>query len=271
MFNLERKVAVITGGAGLLGKKHAEALLSCGAKVVLVDIEEARLEAAVEEIGDKHNKNIYTHVVDITSELQVRDLKNWLVSDFKRFDILINNAAINPAVSNTGAIKNSSRLENFDLDSWDLEMRVGLTGAFLCSKYLGSMMAEWKSGSIINVSSDLGIIGPNQEIYKEEGLHDRDQSVKPVTYSVIKSGLIGLTRYLATYWARSNVRCNAICPGGVFNNQPEDFVNRLSKLIPLGRMASLDDYKGAIVFLSSDESSYMTGSTLIVDGGRTCW
>ena len=148
---------------------------------------------------------------------------------------------------------------------------MGLTGAFLCSQVFGSYMAKQKNGVIINVSSDLGIIAPDQRLYRKEGLAGDAQPVKPVTYSVVKHAIIGLTKYLATYWAEDNVRVNAICPGGVYNDQKEEFLERIEKLIPLRRMAAEDEYKGIIVFLASDASTYMTGSTIVIDGGRTCW
>jgi NAD(P)-dependent dehydrogenase (short-subunit alcohol dehydrogenase family) len=148
---------------------------------------------------------------------------------------------------------------------------VGLTGSFLCSQVIGGEMARRGRGVIVNVASDLALIGPDQRLYRQPGLPDELQPVKPVTYSVVKSGLLGLTRYLATYWATSGVRVNAISPGGVYTDQPDDFVQRLSNLIPLGRMARMDEYAGAILFLCSDASSYMTGANLIVDGGRTAW
>jgi NAD(P)-dependent dehydrogenase (short-subunit alcohol dehydrogenase family) len=157
------------------------------------------------------------------------------------------------------------------LQQWVADIDVGLTGAFLCSKILGSEMANRGRGVIVNVASDLALIGPDQRIYRQVGLADHLQSAKPVSYSVVKSALIGLTRYLATYWADRGVRVNAISPGGVFDGQPEEFVAKLSELIPLGRMANLDEYQGAMLFLCSDASSYMTGSNLVIDGGRTCW
>jgi NAD(P)-dependent dehydrogenase (short-subunit alcohol dehydrogenase family) len=162
-------------------------------------------------------------------------------------------------------------LENFPLDVWNDDLRVGLTGAFLCSRVFGSEMAKRGKGVILNIASDLALISPDQRLYRQLGIPDDQQPVKPVTYSVVKTGLIGLTRYLATYWASSGVRVNAISPGGVFNNQPEIFLAELYQRIPLGRMANADEYQGSILFLCSDASSYMTGANLVVDGGRTCW
>ncbi len=164
-----------------------------------------------------------------------------------------------------------SRLEHFSLAQWEADLAVGLTGAFVCSQVLGGEMARRGAGVIVNVASDLALIAPDQRLYREPGLPEHAQPVKPVSYSVVKSGLLGLTRYLATYWADRGVRANALCPGGVYNGQPEEFVVRLSQLVPLGRMAHVDEYQGAILFLCSDASSYMTGAVLTIDGGRTCW
>ena len=148
---------------------------------------------------------------------------------------------------------------------------MGLSGAFICSKIIGPTMAERGSGVIINISSDLGLIAPDQRLYARAELPENKQPVKPVTYSIVKHGLIGLTRYLATYWAGRGVRANAICPGGVYAGQPEEFVRRVTALIPMGRMARADEYKAAIQFLCSDASAYMNGACLAMDGGRSCW
>ena len=189
---------------------------------------------------------------------------------FGRIDILINNAANNPNFSKKRKTQ-WTRLEKFPLDIWEKDLSVGLTGAFLCSQSFGSEMAKKGRGVILNIGSDLGIIGPDQRLYREKGVSEDKQPVKPVTYSVTKAGLIGLTRYLATYWADKGIRANLIAPGGVYVDQDPSFVKQLSKLIPLGRMAHQDEYKSAIAFLISDASSYMNGAVLSVDGGRTCW
>ena len=210
---------------------------------------------------------MYYHC-DITKEDQLVEVKNTVLEKYDTIDILINNAAIDPKVKNN-AMVNLSRLENFMVDQWNIEVAVGLTGAMLCSKIFGYEMAKRKSGVIINISSDLGIIAPDQRLYRDETLNEEQQAVKPVTYSVIKHGLIGLTKYLATYWANEGIRSNTLCPAGVYNNQPDEFVERISNLIPMKRMANKDEYKGAIAFLASDASAYMNGATIIIDGGRS--
>ena len=169
-------------------------------------------------------------------------------------------------------MESSSRLESFNMFDWDNQIKVGLTGALNCIKVFGTEMATSKrKGVILNIASDLSVIAPDQRIYKKDGIPDELQQVKPVTYSVIKSGLIGLTRYVSTYWSKQGVRCNALSPGGIYNNQSEEFVSRISNLIPLNRMANKDEYQGAIQFLCSDASSYMNGQNIVIDGGRSVW
>lgn len=270
VFDLTGRVAIITGGAGLLGQKHAEAIASRGGRPVLLDLLAADPEAISTRIAREHGVDALGCVVDITDPPQVHALLDRVLSRFGRVDILINNAANNPKVESALGAE-WSRMEHFPLDVWEADIAVGLTGAFLCSQIIGAQMARQARGVIVNVASDLAVIGPDQRLYRQEGLREEQQPVKPVSYSVVKTALIGLTRYLATYWAESGVRVNAISPGGVYNGQSEVFVHRLSSLIPLGRMARLDEYQGAILFLCSDASSYMTGSNLVVDGGRSCW
>ena len=269
-FDLSGRVAVITGGSGLLGREHAVALADCGALPVLLDINEAALASASEFVRMASGTTPLCLVCDITVEAQVEKALDQISQEAGTVAILINNAANNPKVEGAGA-KQWSRLENFPRSAWDLDLAVGLTGAFLCSRIFGAVMAENGSGVILNIASDLALIGPDQRIYRNDGLPDSAQPVKPVTYSVVKAGLVGLTRYLATYWAASGVRCNALCPGGVENNQAPKFVAKLTNLIPLGRMASRDEYRAAVAFLCSDASSYMTGAVIPMDGGRTVW
>ncbi|MBZ5580652.1 MAG: SDR family oxidoreductase [Acidobacteriia bacterium] len=273
LFDLMGRVAAITGGAGLLGRQHAEAIASHGGIPILVDI--AKADRAAAEIAERHGVPAAAIQTDITRPESVRALLAEILQRFGRLDVLINNAANNPKMENSSDV-NFSRLENFPLDQWHADIAVGLTGALLCSQVLGSYMAQafrdgGRRGVILNIASDLAVIAPDQRIYRQPGLPDHLQPAKPVTYSVVKSGLVGLTRYLATYWADSGVRVNAISPGGVFNGQPEAFVQKLTNLIPMGRMACLNEYQGAVLFLVSDASSYMTGHNLVIDGGRTAW
>lgn len=269
-FKLDGKVAIITGGAGLLGVRHGEAVAEAGGIPVLWDVREDTAQTRANQLADANSGKAMGMGVDITDEADIERGMKEVLDRFGRVDILINNAARNPKVDSSGGI-NTSRLENFPLNEWLGDINVGLTGAFLCSKVIGGHMAQQDGGVILNIASDLGVIAPDQRIYRQEGLAEESQPAKPVTYSVVKHGLVGLTKYLATYWADKNVRCNAISPGGVYTEQPDDFVGRLTNLIPMGRMANDDEYKGAILFLVSDASSYMTGANLNIDGGRTCW
>ena len=273
-FDLSGRTAIITGGAGLLGVKHAEALLDFGANCILVDINCAALEKAVKGLSERATGSCYVRgeVADITSPESVAILLEKSIKEFDAIDILINNAANNPKYENVSGAKDlSKRFETYPLEAWDDDVSVGLTGSFLCSRIIGTHMADNHKGVILNISSDLGVIAPDQRLYKKDGLTDNEQPTKPVTYSVVKSGLIGLTKYIATYWADCGVRANALVPGGVYAGQDEVFLKRISNLIPMGRMAEPDDYKAAVVFLCSEASAYMTGSVLVVDGGRTCW
>jgi NAD(P)-dependent dehydrogenase (short-subunit alcohol dehydrogenase family) len=269
-FDLTGRVAVITGGAGLLGEQHARAIAAAGGIPVLVDIQRERASEKAAALSREFSVPAIGCAADITKQPEIEALRTEILARFGRLDILINNAANNPKMEASTEV-NFSRLENFPLSQWEADIAVGLTGAFLCSKVFGSHMAANGGGVIVNVASDLALIAPDQRIYREHGVPDEMQPVKPVTYSVVKSALVGLTRYLASYWADKKVRVNAISPGGVYNGQPEDFVARLTNLIPLRRMAATNEYQGAIVFLCSDASSYMTGTNLVVDGGRSCW
>lgn len=272
-FYIENKIAVITGGAGLLGRKHAEAVIEGKGIPVLIDISEAAVNDAKAEITDIYGIDcrMEGYTADITKRAEIERIADDLLKKYGHIDVLINNAANNPKVEGSAANMKAVQFENFPLQMWMDDMAVGLTGAFICAQVFGKIMAGQRSGVILNISSDLGIIAPDQRIYRKEGLADDEQPVKPVTYSVIKHGLIGLTKYLATYYAGKGVRANTLCPAGVFNGQNEEFLGRLTNLIPMGRMADVEEYKSTILYLISDAGSYMTGSTVVVDGGRTCW
>jgi NAD(P)-dependent dehydrogenase (short-subunit alcohol dehydrogenase family) len=271
-FDLNGEWALITGGAGLLGKEHAIALLEVGANIVLLDIDKENLIKVGNNLTrDFSEKSIITSVVDISKEAEVNNACKELESQGINISILINNASINPKYSSENNKTVFSRVENLSLDDWNHQISVGLTGAFICSKYFGTKMAANNSGVILNISSDLSVIAPDQRLYKLSGVMDNSQPVKPITYSVIKSGLVGMTKYLATYWSTNGVRVNALSPGGVYEDQPDEFVKKISNLVPLGRMAKSNEYRSAVQFLCSDASSYMTGQNIVIDGGRSVW
>ena len=271
LFRLDNKIIVITGATGLLGRKHAEAIACYGGTPILLDLSQGIIDDFSNELNAKYNTNAIGFAIDITNEQAIANNTKLLIGKFGKIDGLVNNAANNPKVEESSD-KNFSRLENFPLNIWNDDIAVGLTGAFLCSKYYGEKIAQNPDGgSIVNISSDLGLIAPDQRLYKKDGIPENLQNVKPVTYSVVKTGLIGLTRYLATYWASQNVRCNALCPGGVENSQPEDFLQKVSIRIPMARLASKDEYQGTLLWMLSDASSYLNGAIIPVDGGRTAW
>ena len=270
LFRLDGRVAVITGGGGLLGYQHAAAIAGCGGLPVLVDIDAASLQRNAALLTKEAACTALTLVADITKLDSVRLACERVLKQHGKVDILINNAARNPKVESGGG-KDFSRLEDFPWEQWRLDLDVGLGGAFNCAKVFGAQMAKQGRGVIVNIASDLGVIAPDQRLYRVEGRAPDEQPVKPVTYSVVKHGLIGLTKYLATYWHEQGVRCNALSPGGVQAGQSDVFVSKLTNLIPLGRMAEIDEYRGAIAFLCSDASNYMNGANLVMDGGRSTW
>ena len=271
LFSLKDKIIVITGACGLLGREHVNAVASAGGIPIILDINQSEIDLFVNRINKIYKINCSGYSVNITVENEIISNVKKILNKYGKIDGLINNAANNPKLDNNKSV-NFSRLENFSIDNWDNDIAVGLTGAFLCAKHYGFEISKnILGGTILNISSDLGMVGPDQNLYKIKGIKNSVQPVKPVTYSVVKTGIIGLTRYLATYWADKNVRCNSICPGGVFNNQPKDFLDKVSKLIPLGRMAEKEELNGMIIYLLSDASSYVNGSIINIDGGRTAW
>lgn len=269
MFSLEKKVVVITGAGGLLGHQHSLAAASAGADLFLLDVDLNALEVVKNDIQEKFDSSVEIFRTDITSEIEILKARDNCLSKLGGISCLINNAAVNPKMDTSS--RELSRIENFEISEWDLALDVGLKGAFLCSKVFGiAMLDNSDNGVILNIASDLGVIAPNQNLYYVEGKDESNQPVKPVTYSVVKHGLIGLTRYFATYWP-TKIRCNALCPGGVENGHSDEFKKRISNLIPQQRMASKEDYKGAIIFMLSDASRYMNGSIVNIDGGRSAW
>jgi NAD(P)-dependent dehydrogenase (short-subunit alcohol dehydrogenase family) len=268
-FSLTGRVAVITGAAGLLGVRHAEAIAAAGGIPVLADLREDAAKAAAADISARFGVAALGVAVDITDEASIEALLRTVMQTYGRIDILVNNAANNPKVED-GA-QNFARLEKFPLEHWHADVAVGLTGAFLCAKVFGTAMAQAKRGVIINISSEYGMIAPDQRLYRVEGEREDRQPVKPVTYTVVKAGLHGLTIYLSTYWAHLGVRANTITVGGVQNGQPSDFLERAASRIPMNRMALAHEFQGALVYLCSDAASFVNGANLVVDGGKSVW
>ena len=264
-FDLKGKNIVITGGLGFLGVEFVKAIKKQNGTPIIIDIQK---EIPKDLIGLIGKKDIY--VANICIEGDVENISKKILQKYKHINGLINNAANNPKFEED---KNSNlRLENFSMDIWRDDLNVSLTGSYLCTKYFGPIISKNNDGgSIINISSDLGLIAPNHSIYYNKKNKEKKSFIKPVTYSVVKHGIIGLMKYTATYWAEKKVRCNAVCPGGVFNGQDDVFLKKISKLIPMGRMANKEELNGIIIYLLSDSSTYTNGAVISVDGGRTVW
>jgi NAD(P)-dependent dehydrogenase (short-subunit alcohol dehydrogenase family) len=260
--DLEGKVAVITGALGLLGRAHCLAFASAGATVVLTDLDAAGCHSLAEQLP-----NAYGHAADITDEASLQRLRTAVLDRFGRIDSLLNNAAVNDVYQQSDDSGALSRLECYPVEMFEHSLKVNVTGTFLSCRILGAPMAERGAGSIVNVASTYGLVGPDQSIYRRE---DGSQSFyKSAAYPTSKGAVIAFTKYLAAYWGSRGVRVNCLCPGGVFNEQEEHFVRNYARRTPLGRMADAGEIAHAAVFLASDASSYMTGSNLIVDGGWT--
>jgi NAD(P)-dependent dehydrogenase (short-subunit alcohol dehydrogenase family) len=302
LFRLEGRVALVTGGAGLLGRRYAEALLQAGARVVIGDLDGARAEVLAAELGqtpaaaDSSNRRrsepprgpatsadsepaptrVLGLSLDVTDQASVQRAVDEAVRAFDRLDILVNNAAL---TVRGGSERLAPRdyfapFEDYKLDVWDQALRTNLTGMLLCAQAAGRQMLQQlpAGGVIVNISSTYGVVAPDQRLYEGVRSPYADTGFNtPVSYAVTKSAVLGLTRYLATYWGSKNIRVNALTPHGVFDNHDETFVRNFAFRSPLGRMARNDEYRGALLFLVSDASSYMTGANLIIDGGWTVW
>lgn len=263
-----KKIIIITGGLGFLGKSYALTLAKIGYLPIVIDIKSKKeINKFVRFVNKTFDIKTCGFHLDITNEQKVSKASKEILHKFGKIDILINNASNNPIYEKK--FKNINRLEKFSLQQWNKDLSVGLTGSFICSKYFGEIIARnKKGGSIINISSDLGLIAPNHSIYNNSS--SKILNVKPISYSVVKTGIIGLSKYLSTYWL-GKVRSNALCFGGVRQSQDMNFIKKINKLIPLRRMANKDDYQGIIKFLCSEESAYLNGAVIPVDGGRTVW
>jgi len=268
-FSLAGRVVVITGGAGLIGVRHAEAIAAAGGTPVIADRRGGEADAVAQAIAAAFAVPTLGVAVDVSSEASVRALFDSVMMRFGRVDALVNNAANNPKVEDASSA--FSRLEDFPLEQWNADIAVGLTGAFLCAKVFGTAMAAAGRGVIVNISSEYGIIAPDQRLYTVDGTPENQQPKKPVSYTAVKAGLHGLTMYLATYWADKGVRANTITLGGVENGQPAEFLARAAGRIPMARMARPSDFQGALVWLCSDASAFVTGANVVVDGGKSVW
>lgn len=268
LFDLTGKTALITGAAGLLGPKHAEAIIEQNGNVIISDrdFEKAKEVAALLNEKYKCMKALPAYM-DVTDKASIDTVMN----AHQRIDILINNAAKDPKVTKGVSLTPETRFEVMTEEYWKEGLNAIINGTFLCSQAAANKMLSHNGGVILNISSDLGVIAPDQRLYRQEGIPEDQQNVKPITYSAAKWAVIGMTKYLATYYASRNIRVNALSPSGVYNDHPEEFTKKLSSIIPMGRMSHIDEYKGAIMFLCSEASSYMTGENMIIDGGKTVW
>lgn len=267
-FRLSGQVAVVTGGAGLLGQQFCRTLGEAGASVVVADINE---KAAIKVADSLTDSNLVAHglSIDVTNPLSTQAMVEKTLERYGRLDILVCSAALDPKfddVHRSGQPNNA--FEDYPLEAWRQALDVNLTGMFLCTQAAVKPMLKQDHGSIILICSTYGLVGPDQRIYQRPG---KPAQYKPVFYSVTKAGVLGLTRYLATYYAGRNIRTNALTPGGVFNNHDDEFTKNYSAHTVLGRMANQDEMNGALLYLASDASSYMTGNNIVVDGGWTAW
>ncbi len=267
-FSLKGQAAGVTGGIGLLGKEFCRTLAQAGASVVVADLNEAACEAYAGELKNEGLQAVGVGV-NVTEPTSVQAMVERTLKAFGRLDVLVCSAALDPKVEPGSNVRGGGAFEDYPLDQWKQALDVNLTGLFLCAQAAVKPMLAQDHGSMIFLCSTYGLAGPDQRIYRKPG--QAAQSFKPVYYSVTKAGVLGLVRYLATYYAGKNIRANALTPGGVYNNHDETFTQNYSARTVLGRMAKRDEMNGALLYLASDASSYMTGSNLVVDGGWTAW
>jgi len=267
-FDLSGRTVIVTGGAGLLGKSHGHALAAAGASVVLADILGEQARRAADEVAQASGAEVLPVEVDVSQPESVQAMIDSTLEAFGTVDVLVNNAALDPKFDSQHQGEHTNRFEDFPVEAWRQAIDVNITGMFLCARAVATPMRRAGRGSIINVASTYGLVGPDQRLYQREG---QPPNYKPVTYSVSKAAALGLTRYLATYFAGTQIRANTLTPGGVFAGHDDEFVARYSARTVLGRMADREEISAALLFLASDASSYMTGANLVVDGGWTAW
>jgi 2-deoxy-D-gluconate 3-dehydrogenase len=266
-FSLTNKTALVTGGAGLLGKEFCKTLAEAGATVYCADLNFEAADQAAKKLAGM-GLDVRGIQLDVTSAESTEMVVEKIVKESNSVDILVNSAALDPKFDPTHAQTSNNAFETYSLKSWQDAVNVNLTGPFLVTQAVSRQMVKQGKGSIINICSTYGLGGPDQRIYEKPG---KPKVFKPVYYTVTKAGILGFTKYLATYYANTEIRVNALTPGGVFNNNDELFVKNYSARTVLGRMARQDEMNGALLFLASDASSYMTGGNLVVDGGWTAW
>jgi NAD(P)-dependent dehydrogenase (short-subunit alcohol dehydrogenase family) len=267
-FDLAGKIAVVTGALGLLGRQHCQALSAAGAHVVATDVNADALGTFANDLRAQHGREALGIAADVTSQDSLDELRDAVLARFGQIDVLVNNAAIDDKYTPGGALE-QSRFENYAVERFRRMIDVNVTGVFLCCQRIGSVMAKQGSGSIINVASTYGIVAPNQNLYR--GPDGEQRFFKSAAYPASKGAVLQLTRFLAAYFGERGVRVNALSPGGVENGQDAHFQSLYGERTPLGHMAQPGDYQGAVVFLASDASRYMTGANLVVDGGFTAW
>ena len=269
-FDLTGRVAIVTGGVGLLGAEFCRTLAEAGAAVAVVDLNASASQGTADVLAQSGYQALAVPA-DITQPDSVNTMVETVLSEFGKIDILVNSAALDPKFD-PEAIKKGitpGAFEDYPLDQWNAAMNVNLTGMFLVTQAcVKPMLAQGKKGSIINICSTYGLNGPDQRIYIKD---DERVAFKPVYYSVTKAGVMGFTKYLAAYYAGTEIRVNALTPGGVYNNHEDYFVKNYSAKTMIGRMAQKDEMNGALLFIASDASSYMTGNNVVVDGGWTAW
>jgi NAD(P)-dependent dehydrogenase (short-subunit alcohol dehydrogenase family) len=267
LFDLTDRVAIVTGGAGLLGAEFCRTLAEAGAAVMVVDLN-GKAAADLADTRAQSGLRAQGCAVDVTSADSVNQMVAATLEAYGRLDILVNSAALDPKFDPNSQKSHSGAFEDYPLELWRLALDVNLTGAMLCCQAAIRPMLAQGQGTIINLASIYGVTAPDQRLYQREG---QPPQFKPAYYTVTKAGILGLTKYLAAYYAGKNLRVNALTPGGVYNGHSDEFLQAYAARAVLGRMAQKDEMNGALLFLASDASQYMTGANLIVDGGWTAW